>query len=259
MNRGWSKNFDWSLNNIITWDHTFADTHHVILTLVQEAEENKYWSDNIPARNILPSDALGFHNTQNGDKELGNMNTNDTKTSADALMARLFYSFDNRYMVTATIRRDGYSAFGYNNPRANFPSVALAWNFSNESFWSRFADVMDYGKLRFSWGKNGNLSIGQYVSLADLAAGTGATMGYLDANGGVATDMKYLSYNRLANPNLRWESTAATNFGIDFGFLNSRISGSIDYYHKSTKDMIMGMPLPRILRRRFDHYQPRSG
>lgn len=244
VNRGWSKNFDWSLNNIITWDHTFADTHHVILTLVQEAEENKYWSDNIQARNILPSDALGFHNTQNGDKELGNMNTNDTKTSADALMARLFYSFDNRYMVTATIRRDGYSAFGYNNPRANFPSVALAWNFSNESFWSRFADVMDYGKLRFSWGKNGNRSIGQYVSLADLAAGTGATMGYLDANGGVATDMKYLSYNRLANPNLRWESTAATNFGIDFGFLNSRISGSIDYYHKSTKDMIMGMPLP---------------
>lgn len=242
VNRGWSKNFDWTLNNIVTWDYDFLDKNHVVVTLVQEAEERKYWSDNITARNIKPSDALGFHNTQNGDKELGSMNTNDTHISADALMARLFYSYDDRYLITATIRRDGYSAFGTNNPRANFPSVAVGWSFTNEKFWKW--DWMNYGKFRASWGKNGNRSIGEYIALADLGAGTGATMGYLDANGAVAEDMKYLSYNRLANPNLRWESTASTNIGLDFGFINNRITGSIDYYYKETKDMIMGMPLP---------------
>ena len=242
VNRGWHKRFDWSLNNILTWDYTFAQKHHVVVTLVQEAEERKYWSDNIHAGNILPSDALGFHNTQNGDKLYNTMTTNDTHISADALMGRLFYSYDNRYLITATVRRDGYSAFGTNNPHATFPSVALGWNFVNEKFWKwRW---MDSGKLRLSWGKNGNRSIGEYVALADLGAGMGKTMGYLNANGAVADDMKYLSYNRIANPNLRWESTKATNIGLDFAFLNYRINGSIDYYKKETTDMIMGMPLP---------------
>ena len=242
VNRGWSKNFDWSLNNIVTWDYEFANVHHVTLTLVQEAEERKYWSDNNTARNILPSDALGFHNTQNGEKELGSMTTNDTHISADALLARLFYSYDNRYMLTASVRRDGYSAFGMNNPHATFPSFAVAWNFTNEKFWKW--EWMNSGKLRASWGQNGNRSIGEYAALSDLAAGMGKTMNYLDGSGAVVKDMKYLSYNKLANPNLQWENTESLNFGLDFGFLNDRITGSIDYYSKKTNNMIMGMPLP---------------
>lgn len=242
VDRGWGKNFDWSLNNTITWDYTLAKKHHFILTLVQEAEERKYWSDNIKAREILPSDALGFHNTQNATLSKSSFSTNDTHQTADALMARLFYSYDDRYMVTASVRRDGYCAFGTNNPYATFPSVALAWNFVNEKFW-KWGNIMSTGKLRASWGKNGNRSLSDpYVSLADLGSGTGKVMNYI--NGSNVIDMKYLSVNRLANPNLQWEKTEAINFGLDFGFLNDRISGSIDYYHMMTKDMIMNQRLP---------------
>lgn len=240
VDRSWSKRFDWSLNNIITWDYKFRQKHHVILTLVQEAEERKYWSDAICARNIQPSDALGFHNTQNGQQELLSVITNDTHISADALMARAFYSFDNRYLLTATIRRDGYSAFGTNNPHGYFPSVSLGWNFVNEKFWK--ADWMDGGKLRLSWGKNGNRNIGEFVALANLS-GT-QTQDYLDETGAVVTNVKLLAYDRMANPDLRWESTTSTNIGLDFSFMNSRINGSIDYYYKKTDNMIMAMPLP---------------
>lgn len=242
VDRGWAKNFDWSLNNMITWDYTLAKKHHFILTLVQEAEERKYWSDKISAREILPTDALGFHNTQNATLSKSSFSTSDSHQTADALMARLFYSYDDRYMITASVRRDGYCAFGSNNPYATFPSVALAWNFVNEKFW-KWGDIMSTGKLRASWGKNGNRSLSDpYVALADLGSGTGKVMNYI--NGSNIIDMKYLSVNRMANPNLQWEKTEAINFGLDFGFLNDRITGSIDYYHMMTKDMIMSQRLP---------------
>lgn len=243
VNRGWGKNFDWSLNNTITWDYTFAKKHHVILTLVQEAEERRYWSDNIEARNILPTDALGFHNTQNATLLDSGFSTSDSHQTADALLARLFYSYDDRYMITASVRRDGYCAFGTNNPYATFPSVALAWSFTNEKFW-KWSNIMNTGKLRVSWGKNGNRSLSDpYVALANLGAGTGATMGYIKPDGSTV-DMKYLSVSRMANPNLQWEKTEAYNVGLDFGFLNDRITGSFDWYHMETHDMIMNQRLP---------------
>ena len=242
VDRGWSKRFDWSLNNTLTWDHTFAKKHHIILTLVQEAEERRYWSDNISAREILPSDALGFHNTQNGTLNKSSFSTEDTHQTADALLARLFYSYDERYMLTASVRRDGYSAFGGNNPYATFPSVALAWAFTNEKFW-KASNILNNGKLRLSWGKNGNRSLANpYIALADLSSGTGKTMNYI-INGNLV-DMKYLSISNIANKNLQWEKTEAINAGLDFGLFNDRITGSIDYYHMMTKDMIMNQRLP---------------
>ena len=151
VNREHSKNFDWSLNNTVNWDYTFADMHHFNVTLVQEAEDRKFWRDVINSRDIQPSDALGFHNTQNGTKEESSFSTTDTHQSADALLARLFYSYNNRYMLTASIRRDGYSAFGSSNPYATFPSVALAWSFADEEFFNWAP--MSMGKLRLSYGE----------------------------------------------------------------------------------------------------------
>lgn len=243
VDREWSKNFDWSLNNTITWDYQLKQKHHFILTLVHEVEERRYWNDRIEARNILPTDALGFHNTQNATMTNSKISTNDSHQTANALLARLFYSYDERYMVTASVRRDGYCAFGANNPYATFPSVALAWNFVNEKFW-KWGNIMSTGKLRVSWGKNGNRALADpYVALADLGSGTGGTMGYIKTGGGTV-DVKYLSINRMANPRLRWEKTSAFNAGIDFGFLDNRITGSIDWYHMETQDMIMKQRLP---------------
>ena len=240
VDREQSKRFDWSLNNTINWDHVFAQKHHVTLTLVQEAEEQRYWFDQIKARNIQPSDVLGFHNTASGTKENSSFKSDDTHQTADALMARLFYSYDNRYMITASIRRDGYSAFGTNNPYATFPSVALGWTFTNEKFFKW--KPMSTGKLRLSWGENGNRSLKDpYISLANLTGGD-KSFGYI--NGTSMDEVKYLFIDRLANSNLEWEKTAAFNVGLDFGFFNDRITGSLEYYNMKTHDMIMNKALP---------------
>jgi len=243
VDREWSKNFDWTINNILNWEQTFAQKHHVSMTLIQEAEEHRYWRDRTEARNIQPSDALGFHNTQNGTKENNSITTTDTHQTADALAARAFYSYDDRYMLTASIRRDGYSAFGQSNPYAVFPSLALGWSFTNESFF-KWHNIMSSGKLRVSYGENGNRALEDpYVSLANLKGpDNGATMGYITS--GVMEEVKYLYVDRMTNPFLQWEKTAALNLGLDFGFLNDRISGTLEYYSMKTHDMIMWERLP---------------
>ncbi|KOH46364.1 collagen-binding protein [Sunxiuqinia dokdonensis] len=244
-NREQAKRFDWSLNNTINWDYTFADKHHMVVTLVQEAEERQYWQDRIEARNILPSDALGFHNTKNGSKENSTYSSYDSHQTADALLGRLFYSYDSRYMITTSIRRDGYSAFGSSNPYATFPSVALAWSFTNEDFFP-WGNIMNTGKLRVSYGENGNRSLSDpYVALANLYEGAGKMQGYINSAGELEL-MRYLMANRLANPNLQWEKTASWNLGLDFGFLENRITGSVEYYDMSTHDMIMNQRLPEF-------------
>lgn len=242
-NREQSKRFDWSLNNTITWDQTFLDKHHFIVTLAQEAEERRFWMDRIEARGILPSDALGFHNTQNGSKESSSYKSSDSHETADGMLARLFYSYDDRYMLTTSIRRDGYSAFGSSNPYAWFPSVAVAWTFSNEKFFQPISHIMSTGKLRVSYGSNGNRSLEDpYTALANLYEGGGAYMGYINSSGELEL-MRYLMASRMANPTLQWEKTHSWNFALDFGFFNDRLTGTLDVYKMSTKDMIMGQPL----------------
>ncbi|PST82684.1 SusC/RagA family protein [Pedobacter yulinensis] len=242
VNRESTQRFDWSLNNTLNWDHTFAQKHRVNITLVQEAEQRQRWTDRIEARNILPSDVLGYHETYYGDKNRSSYDTDDVKETADGMLARLFYSFNDRYMLTTSVRRDGYSAFGSSNPRATFFSTAFAWTFTNEKFfrWK----PMNSGKLRLSWGQNGNRSLANpYLALANLGAGAGATMGYIDASGNLI-QYRYLMMDRLANPQLSWEKTEAFNAGLDFGFFDNRITGSFDYYITPTVDMIMNRSLP---------------
>lgn len=242
VNREQTTRFDWSLNNTINWDYTFADKHRVNLTFVQEAENRQFWQDRIEARNILPSDALGLHETFYGDKNKSTYNSDDVKETADGMLARFIYSYKSRYMITTSLRRDGYSAFGISNPRASFFSAAFGWTFSSENFFKW--EPMNLGKLRVSWGQNGNRSLDNpYLALANLGIGAGAMAGYLD-NSGNLIQYRYLLMDRLANPNLTWEKTESFNVGLDFGFLNNRITGTADYYVSPTIDMIMGQALP---------------
>lgn len=241
VNRSHGKNFDWNLNNTIAWDRTFNDLHHVTVTLVQEAEEHFYWSDNIYARNLDPTDALGFHYTSSGNKEQSSFSTNDSHYTAASYLGRLFYSFNDRYMFTGTFRRDGFSGFGVNNPWGNFGSVGLGWVFSNENFMEGTKSWLDMSKLRLSWGTNGNRDFGDvYRTLANLTLGN--SMVYY--NNGSSTVVNSLYMNRLASPNLEWEKTNAYNIGLDFVLLDYRLTGSFDYYFKKTTDMIMGQRLP---------------
>ena len=243
-NRNSSKTYNWNLNNTLTWDRTFAELHHVTLTLAQEAEENRYWEDKISARNITPTDVLGFHYIQGANKEQSSFETNDTHYTAAAYLGRLFYGFMDRYMVTATFRRDGYSAFGQNNPWANFWSLGASWVLSEEKFAQNWK-WLNMAKLRVSYGTNGNRSLKDtYLALSNLA--NGGLYAYYKYGSTSQEVLNALQVSRLGNPNLEWEKTSSWNFGLDFSVLDRRLSGSIDVYHKRTHDMIMAQRLPNF-------------
>ncbi|HEY0609372.1 MAG TPA: TonB-dependent receptor plug domain-containing protein, partial [Chitinophaga sp.] len=205
------KKFDWQIDNIITWDYTFAKKHSVKVTLLQNAEEHKGWKESITARDFSPTDALGFHNLGAANPLKTTISSSDFRSTGDALMGRLFYSYDNRYMLTASIRRDGYSAFGASNPRATFPALAFAWNFANERFFHW--EPMSSGKLRLSWGMNGNRSIDIYQALSNLTTGSGRYP-YVQSDGTVY-ELSQLYVDRMANYNLKWEATSSWNIGLD--------------------------------------------
>lgn len=156
-------------------------------------------------------------------------------------MARLFYSFKDKYMLTLSSRRDGYSAFGQKNPRAVFSSAALGWVFTDEGF--LHSKWLSYGKLRVSYGNNGNRDIPRYDALADLASGK-----YLHVKpDGTVYQVSQLYVSRMANPNLKWEKTNALNVGLDFALFNNLVDGSIEFYKSTTKDLLVKRALPNVL------------
>lgn len=232
----------WTLDNIIKWNYTFAEKHLIDVTLLQSAEKYEFWSEKMTGKQFSPTDILEWHNMQSANEKT--LSSNDEKYTGDALMARLFYSFDNRYMFTASVRRDGFSAFGRSNPRATFPSLALAWNFSNEKFFDW--EPMSNGKIRISWGKNGNRDIGIYQALSQLTTGSGISKYSYATSSGTLYELSTLQISRMANNGLKWESTASWNIGLDYGFLNNRINGSIEWYYMPTTDLLMDRTLPNI-------------
>ncbi len=237
------KNYDWQVDNLIKWSKTFADKHQVDVTLLQNAEEKRQWEETMTGRDFSPTDVLGYHYMQGANMQRSEIKSNDYRSTGDALMARLFYSFNQKYMLTASIRRDGYSAFGQSNPRATFPSVAVGWIFSEESFFE--FPAMNYGKLRLSWGQNGNRDVDRYVALSNMTTGSGKYPYVTGA--GLAYETSQLYVDRMANPNLKWETTTSYNAGIDFGFLDNRINGSIDVYKMVTTDLLVDRKLPDFL------------
>ena len=155
------------------------------------------------------------------------------KENSISYMGRINYSFMNRYLLTATIRRDGFSGFGPNNKFANFPSVSLGWVVSDEPFMSNLNGL--YLKLRTSYGLNGNQGIGRYSSFSRMTAD-------FYVYGPTTAIAVYPS--SLGNANLGWETTASFNVGIDFGFLDRRINGSLDLYQAKTTDVLVSRALP---------------
>jgi len=233
-----TRTFSWQLDNIFKWNKTFGK-HSLDLTGLINAERFRMWDDSLSNKGFAPSDILGYHNMSAGNAPI--MWSDDQTSTADALMGRVFYSFKDRYMLTVSTRRDGYSAFGQKNPRALFSSAALGWVFTDEPFFKN--SWLNYGKLRASYGTNGNRDIGRYDALANLATGK-----YLHVNAaGTAVQVSQLYVDRMQNPNLKWERTNSLNFGLDFSLFNSFIDGSIELYKSSTHDLLVRRALPNVL------------
>lgn len=236
------KDFYWQWDNMLKWNKKFGK-HSFDFTGLVNWEKFQRWKTIAKNQAFQPSDNLGFGGIGYGTSP--SVDADDVYRTGDALMGRLHYSYDNRYLITATVRRDGYSAFGQANPHATFPSVALGWVFTEESFWKNWnADWFEYGKLRFTYGENGNRSIGEYAALMQLEP---RKYMYVDpATGQLININTFYCYN-MANPNLKWETTTSYNLGLDFTFLQGRLGGSIDVYHKSTTDLLNNRQLPSLI------------
>lgn len=232
--------YSWQLDNILRWNQKFGD-HTFEATFLLNAEKFQSWNTNIQAENFAPNDNLGFNAIQAGTLP-PIVSSDDQYETGDALMGRINYNYKQRYFLTVTARRDGYSAFGQLNPRATFPSAAFSWAISEERFMKNTNKWLDYAKVRISYGENGNRQIGRYAALANLTAGTYNFV----TSGGTTYNTSYVTASNLANTNLKWERNSATNFGLDFSIFKGKVSGSIDVYNRTTKDLLVNRSLPTV-------------
>ena len=216
-------------NNIVTYIHTFGN-HNINATLLYSWEDGYSQSSTLNAQGF-DNPSLGYNNMSLG--SIATVASEAWQENSISYMARANYTYKNRYMLTGTVRRDGFSGFGPSNKFATFPSVSLGWVTTEESFLKDIKGL--YLKLRASYGKNGNQGIGRYSSFSRMAA-TSNVFGSTTAIG------VYPSI--LGNENLAWESTSSLNFGIDYGFLNHRISGSIEIYKATTNSVLVQRALP---------------
>ena len=231
----------WQLENVLMYDKTF-DKHTINVVLGQSAFENSGWTLGA-SRNNLKDYSKPWINAAtglaaDGDRDgWGGPGVNHTMSS---LFARLSYNFDERYMIQGTVRRDGSSRFGSNNKYGVFPSFSLGWNVMNEKFMKSTNDWLNNLKVRFSWGKNGNDNIGDFRY-------TVLTQGGNNYGFGMAGGEKEVNSSKasgLSNPDLKWEESEQTDIGVDFGFLNNKITFTIDYFKKKTNGMLKDMNIP---------------
>lgn len=159
-----------------------------------------------------------------------------TKDELQSFFGRINYNYDDRYLLTGTFRADGSSKFGENNKYGYFPSVAVGWRISQEDFMSS-SNVFSNLKLRASWGQTGNQQIPSKITQASFQNSTGQDVSYpLNDSGNYPVGT---IYTRLANPDIQWEVSTQTNIGLDFGFLNGALSGTVNYFNKVSNNILL--------------------
>lgn len=246
------QNTNWQSENTLTYDKTISDLHTFSVVLGQSA--SKFKGDELGgSRDYLTNVDKPSINYATGEIELaldedGNITgaTNHKNVwggpyvqhRMSSLFARVSYDFDERYMLQATVRRDGSSRFGSNKKYGIFPSVSVGWNVTNESFMDQRPEWLSNTKVRFSWGVNGNDNI------ADFAYTTTTSMGNNYWFGKSAQLGSGSKADRLANEDLKWEESEQIDLGLDLGFFHNALTFTVDYFNKKTNGMIIDMPIP---------------
>ncbi|WP_226163520.1 SusC/RagA family TonB-linked outer membrane protein [Hymenobacter terricola] len=225
---------NYTLENILTYNKDFGK-HHFDLTALYSAQENTFITTTENGSGFI-NDATGYNNIGAGSIP-STISSYDERRALVSQMGRLNYSYDGRYLLTLTARRDGSTVFGAGTDKyATFPSAALAWNVTNEAF-LKDNPVLSLLKLRLSYGLTGNEGINPYQTITGQSQ-----LNYV--SGGIST--VGLRAGNLGNVNLKWESTRSGNVALDFGFLKNRISGTVEYYDATTKDLLLQRNLPTI-------------
>lgn len=223
--------FDWTLENILNYTKSFGK-HNLNFTAVHSIQKDTYEEYSINVQGI-PAESQQYLNFGNASSVTG-VSSNLIEWTINSYLGRINYDFNDKYLVTATIRRDGSSRFGQNTKYGNFPGVAVAWNVSNESF---LKDIvwLDQLKLRAGIGSVGNQAVSPYQTQGLLSRtvyawdNTGA-FGYRPST--------------IGNPDLRWESSLTKNVGLDFSFWRGRVQGSLELYQTNTTALLLADQLP---------------
>ena len=218
------------VENLLTYDQTFGD-HKVSVLAGYTYQDSRYrwlqaYGENLP-QGLEEIDASTTNRSNEGYSK---------RNVLTSILARAFYSYKNKYLITATIRRDGSSKFGKNNRYGNFPSASVGWNMAEEQFMENVS-WLDQLKIRGGYGVLGNQEIDEYQYSATITTG----INYPDGNGGL---IQGAFPKDFASPDIKWESTAMTNIGVDFVAFNNRLSVTADWYVKNTKDILLTVPIP---------------
>jgi len=228
---------DYSVDNIVTYVKSFNKVHNINATLVYGVEKEKYEYSSLEAEDFSDT-SLGYDGLEYGNSEKYSISSGHEKETSLYSMARLAYNYNNRYLITGTVRRDGYSGFGEDDKFGVFPSVALGWVASEEAFVADNLLWANYLKLRVSYGSTGRRAVGAY----DTQSSVSSSYAYAYGDDASATLIQY--NDGLVNSELGWETTTGINMGLDFAVLNSRIHGNIEYYRNNTKDALYSISIP---------------
>ena len=228
--------YHWTLENLLTYDRNFGDKHNLNLVALYSSEQNRYNRSSMSARDI-PSDAFQFYNLGQATGELTiSPDGQDYQVwGLQSKMGRLMYSYDNRFMISATVRSDGSSRLAEGSKWHTYPAISDGWNIGNESFMSGISAV-NMLKLRVGYGVTSNQAIAPYATLGRLS-----TRPY---NFGPDTYAVGYYVSQLPNSNLGWEYSNTWNYGLDFSLFNNRLSGTLEYYITNTNDILLNVSLP---------------
>ena len=224
---------NWAVENLLTYDRTFAEKHNLNVVAMYSAEQTTYEQTGATAQEI-PADYFQYYAL---DKATGQANLtgyNYWQSGLVSWMGRVMYSYDNKYMISAALRSDASSRLAKGHQWHTYPAVSAGWNIARENFMENLKWI-DNLKLRVGYGETSNQSINPYSTLGGLA-----TRNY---NFGSTYKSGYY-VNSLPNPELGWEYSKTWNFGLDFSFFNGRLSGSFEYYTQKTNDILLNVKLP---------------
>ena len=224
---------NWAVENIITYDRTFAEKHNINIVGMYSAEQTTYESTGANAQNI-PADFFLYYAL---DKAIGEVNLNNYNYWQSGLMSwmgRVMYSYDNKYMASVAVRSDASSRLAKGHQWHTYPAVSAGWNIARESFMEPITWV-DNLKLRVGYGETSNQSISPYSTLGGLAV--------RNYNFG-GTYLAGYYVNALPNPELGWEYSKTWNVGLDFSLFSGRLYGSFEYYIQKTNDILLDVSLP---------------
>ena len=232
------RGFSWTWDNVLTWDHTFKKIHHVNLMGLVSMLAGQSESENMTAVDVR--EGTKWYNLGSYSDPLANQLSNGySENSMLSYAFRANYTLMDRYMLTATVRWDGCSKFADGNRWGSFPSVAAAWRISEESWMNNTKDWLTNMKLRVSYGLTGNNSgAGNYATHVTVS-----DTGYYPLGG---TYIPSTAVSGIVNQMLSWETSKEFNIGLDFGFLDGRIHGSVDWYNKKSEDLLYQVDLPLL-------------